>query len=228
MYHKQFMISVAIQSLALASVGIISPGSITVVLLLLMSADGRRNGLGYTLGYVAMYTAIGVSAIGLGLGSAENMPTEQSLPISVALIILGILLLAFGLRSWRMPPSDGTHNSRLTAILNSITPLRSVGLGVLVAVGNLKNLALFLASLSILLVSELSIPTKLLILVPLVILFCISVAAPVVVAVAFPARADHYLTRMKQMIDRYSRPIAIWMPILFGALLLARGIRGLG
>lgn len=221
------MMTVFVQSLALASVGIISPGSITIVILLLMSGKGWRNGMGYALGYIGMYSAIGVTAIVLGLGSAENINNEQSLTTSIVLLVLGTLLLLIGLRSWHTPPTEKREETRFSTILNTVTLPRSFGLGAVVAILNVKNLAIFLTSLSILLASTLPIPTQLLMFIPLILIFCISVIAPVLIYIAFPARADEYLTRIKQTIDRYSRPIGIVIPILIGILLLSRGIRGL-
>ena len=220
------MLTVLVQSVALASVGLFSPGSITMVILLLMSGKGWRNGVGYALGYVSMYTLIGATAILLGVGSAETASDEQSLTTSIVLTILGLLLLTLGLRSWRKPPSENSTGSRFSTILDKITPIRAFGFGSLVSIINFKNLAIFLTSLSILLVSDLAIPTKLIILIPLVLVFCMSVIMPILIYVAFPTRANEYLTRIKQTIEKYSRPIGIWLPIIFGALLLLRGLQG--
>ncbi len=52
------MLTVIIQSLILASSRLLSVGSITLVILLLISDRGWRNGLGYALGYTSAYTAI--------------------------------------------------------------------------------------------------------------------------------------------------------------------------
>ncbi|MGB7339104.1 MAG: hypothetical protein WBC91_09455 [Phototrophicaceae bacterium] len=57
------MLTILVQSLALASGGIVSVGSITIVILLLISERGWRNGLGYMLGYVGAYALIGIAAV---------------------------------------------------------------------------------------------------------------------------------------------------------------------
>lgn len=222
------MLTVLLQSLALASVGIISPGSITIVILLLMSSRGWHNGLAYMFGYVSMYSLIGVLVLVLGVQrSADNAPSEQTLTTSIFLIALGLLLLALTIRNWRKPAAEKSDQpSRFSKIIDSITPLKAFGFAATIAVINLKNLAIFLSAVSVLLLSNLLLPTKLTILVPLVLTFCTSVIAPVIIYVAFPKRANEYLTRIKQTIDNYSRPLGLVMPLILGILLLYRGIFG--
>lgn len=222
------MVTTLIQSLAIASVGIFSPGSITIVILLLMSDRGWRNGLGYMAGYISMYAAIGVGVLLLGVSSAENTSSEQSLTTSVVFICLGLLLFAISFRNWRKPAANNNEQpSRFSKIIDSITPARAFAFAATIAVINAKNLAIYLSAVSVLLLSSLLLTTKLAILVPLVLTFCLSVIVPVVIYVAFPDRANDYLTRIKQTIDRYSRPIGLIMPLILGMLLLYRGISGL-
>ena len=218
------MLTVLLQSIALASVGLFSPGSITIVILLLMSDRGWRNGLGYALGYISMYTLIGIAAISFGVGAAPDS-SEPSASGSVGVMVLGTLLLALALRSWRRPAAP--NSSRFSTILNRITPFRAFGFGAAIAVINVKNLAIFLSALSILLVSELPVPTKLLILIPVLFTFCLSVIVPVAIYLALPAQANHYLENIRVTIERYSRPIGIWLPTIVGCLLILRGLRGL-
>lgn len=222
------MITVLVQSLALASVGIISPGSITLVILLLMSDRGWHNGLAYMAGYIGMYTAIGVAVLIVGVNAVERGSSEPSQTTSIVLILLGLLLFALTLRNWRKGVDEnGRKPSRFSKIIDSITPLKAFAFAATIAVINVKNLAIFLSAVSVLLLSNLLLATKLAILVPLVLVFCLSVIIPVVIYVAFPNRANDYLTRIKQTIDRYSRPLGLIVPLILGTLLLYRGLSGL-
>ena len=78
--------TVLIQSLLLASGGMLSIGSITIVILLLISDQGWRNGLAYTLGYVSGYTIIGVSFVWLGYSVVENRSGEPGYFSSILFI----------------------------------------------------------------------------------------------------------------------------------------------
>ena len=94
------------------------------------------------------------------------------------------------------------------------------------AIINFKNLAIFLTAVSVLLLSNLPLPTQLTILIPLVLIFCTSVITPVAIYLAFPQHAHNYLGRIKQTIDRYSRPLGIAVTLILGLLFLTRALSG--
>ena len=83
------MATVLLQSLILASSGLLSVGSITLVILLLLSDRGWRNGLGYALGYISAYSVIGISVVLLGYRATENSPNEPSLFFPILLLFFG-------------------------------------------------------------------------------------------------------------------------------------------
>jgi threonine/homoserine/homoserine lactone efflux protein len=214
---------VLLQSLLLAFSGLLSFGSITLVILLLMSDRGWRNGLGYALGYTSSYTLIGISAVLFGYRTAENNPGEPGLFLPILLVILGFLLLLLALRNWRKPVSDEQEEPRFFSILDKITPVKAFGFGALIAVINIKNLALFLTSMSVVILSNLLITEKIFITLLVVLVFCLAVIIPVAIYVGFPRGAKDILNSIKKLINRYSRPIGIWVPLIFGLILLARG-----
>lgn len=224
------MINVLLQALAVASIGVIAPGSITAVILLLMSDRGWRNGLAFASGYVVMYSLIGAGVLMLGVGSAENTPSQQSPTASYILIGLGIVLLALTIRNWRKkaePQLDTKQPSRFAKLLDGITPLKAFGLAAVVSVVNVKNLAIFLSAVSVLLFSNLLLTTKLTMLIPLVFVFCTSVITPVAIYLLFPEHANDTLNRIKDAISHHSRTLGIAVTLILGCLLLYRGLTGL-
>ena len=223
------MLSVIIQSLVLASGGILSFGSITIVILLLISDKGWRNGFGYMLGYVSAYTLIGVSVVVLSFNytATDDASAEPSSIGAVFFMIMGILLLWLAFRNWRKPPSPEKKQPRLFAILDKVTPIKAFLLGALVSVINFKNLAIFLSAVSVLIVSELSLLSKIVIVLLDVFVFCLSVLIPVGIYIAFPQTARERLTWIRQTIEKYSRPIGIWVPLVFGIIFLVSAAREL-
>lgn len=221
------MFSVLIQALLLASSGLLSFGSITLVILLLISDRGWRNGLAYSLGYTSAYTLIGVSVVTMGYRAVENDPGERSLFIPFMLLVLGTLLLWVALRNGRKSVSDNPEPPRFFAIVDKITPLKAFGFGALVSVINFKNLALFLTALSVVILSGLSLPQKIIITLLVVLVFCLSVIIPVVIYLSFPKRAKSLLNTIKQTLNRYSRPIGIWAPLVFGLIFIIKGLTDL-
>jgi len=221
------MLTILIQSLILASAGLLSVGSITIVILLLMSDQGLRNGLGYMFGYVGAYALIGVSITLIGTTMAENSSGESGIFMPILFAILGLLLLFLTQRNWRKPPSANTENPRLFSIVDKITPIKAFGFGAVVTVINFKNLALYLTAVSIPLTSNLPLSSKIMIVLLDALVFCTSVIVPVFIYILFPKRADKLLNGIKQALETYSRPISIWVPLIFGLIFLIRGISGL-
>jgi threonine/homoserine/homoserine lactone efflux protein len=221
------MLPVLLQSLVLASGGMLSIGSITIVILLLISDRGWRNGFAYMVGYVSAYTLIGVSVVWVGYSVAENSSGEPSPFSSILFIIMGMLLLWLTHRNWRKSPSEIDQSPRLFSIVDQITPPKAFAFGALVTVINFKNLAIFLSAVSISLLSDISLPSKIGVVLLVVLVFCTSVIVPVLIYVGFPKQANERLNWIKQTLERQSRPIGIWVPLVFGLIFLMRGITGL-
>ena len=219
--------TVLIQSLLLASGGMLSIGSITIVILLLISDQGWRNGLAYTLGYVSGYTIIGVSVVWLGYSVAENRSGEPGYFSSILFITLGVLLLWLTLRNWWKPPSENKEPPRLFAILDKITPLKAFGFGALVTIINFKNLAIFLSAVSVSFLSDLPLPSKTIIVLLDVLVFCAPVILLVLIYLFFPRQADKILNWIKQTLDTHNRTIGIVAPLIFGLIFVIRGIAGI-
>ena len=221
------MLPVLIQALLLAFSGLLSVGSITLVILLLISDRGWHNGLGYALGYTSAYTVIGISVVVLGYRTTENNAGEPSLFLPILLMILGTLLLLLALRNWRKPVSEDKGEPRFFSIIDKITPIKAFGLGALVSVVNFKNLALYLTALSVVLLSDLVIIERLFITILVALVFCLSVIIPVLIYIAFPKRAKELLNGLRLFLNRNSHSIGIWAPFVFGLLLFIKGVTDL-
>ena len=223
------MLPILIESIILASAGLISVGSITIIILLLMSEQGLRNGLGYMLGYTGGYILIGVAVTMIGYTIAENNAgsNETGKFMPSMFVILGLLLLFITQRNWRKPPTPNKENPRLLTLVDKITPLKAFLLGAAVTVINFKNLALFLTAVSVPLLSDLPLSQKIIIVIFDALVFCTSVIVPVLVYIMLPKRADAFLSWIKQTLETKSRPISIWIPLIFGILFLLRGATGL-
>ena len=222
------MFAVLVETLMLASAGILSFGSITLVILLLISDRGWLNGLAYALGYFLGYTVLGVAAVILGYRSGGDAGGGLELARPVVLLVLGGLLLWLAWRNLHKPSEESTSVSRFLAIVDGITLPKAFGFGALVTVINFKNLALFLTALSVVILSPLALAEKILVTFLAALIFCLSVLVPVLIYVAFPRRARTILERLKAALDRHSRPIGIWAPLVFGLLFIGLSVFYLG
>jgi len=128
-----------IQAILLASGGILSIGSIMIVILLLISDGGWRNGLAYMVGYVTAYTLIGLSAVLIGFNDATGEADGGGQVGPILWSLLGILLLWMALRNWRKPPDVAQEPPRIFAILDNITPIKALVFGAVVTVLSLLS-----------------------------------------------------------------------------------------
>ena len=147
---------------------------------------------------------------------------------SSLLVVLGALFLFFALRRWRTPPREDAALPRWLTALDRTRPAKLFGLGAMVAALNLKNLAIYLSAVSVILGNGLSVPESAFVLVAIVLTFCAAVLFPIVLFALVSERATPLLEAMKRGLTRHNRTISIVLLTLFGALFLVRGVRGLG
>ncbi len=221
------MLTTWLQALTLATAGVLVPGSLTILLLLLLSETrGQRNALGYALGYFSGYTLWAMLSVALGAhwlpAGGEATPPKA---LGWVFVALGGLLLALALRNARRPasrPAEGPP--RLFTLLERVPPWGAAALGFFVTVLNFKNLGLFSSALAVVLFSDLSLPQKFVLALLVSTVFCSAVVTPALLVWLFPRPARQGLTRFKTWLTRHSRTLAVWAPLLFGLLILAKGM----
>lgn len=221
------VLAVLIQAIVLASAGLLSVGSITLVILLLLSDQGWRTGLAYALGYTSAYTFIGILSVLLGYRSAGTGSEEAGLVQPILLVVLGTVLIWLALRTWRKPRTEGNDEPRFFSIVDKVNPPKAFGFGALVSVINFKNLALFMAAQSVVILSPEPLPNKIVITLLVVLVFCFSVIGPVAIYLSFPRRAQDLLLSIRRFLGLHRRTIGIWLPSIFGLLFIVRGLREL-
>ncbi len=125
----------------------LSPLPVIAVLLLLLGPGGNDKGLCFLAGRIAAMMVL-VFLASLFAGWADQETGDKSSSIWLRLC-LGLLLIALAVRTAVKPaPDEELPGWMLT--LDRATPLRAAGLGVLLTVANLKELA-FIAGAGILL-----------------------------------------------------------------------------
>lgn len=122
----------------------ISPVPIIAVILMLFSRRARVNGPLFLLGWVLALAV--VSGVVYVVAQASNPTTSSSAndTISWGKIALGVLFLLLAARQWRSRPVSGTEPEmpKWMAGVDALTPAKALGLGLLLAGVNPKNLIL--------------------------------------------------------------------------------------
>lgn len=218
------VLSVLLEAIVLASGGILSVGSITIVILFLLSERGMRVGVGYAAGYTLSYLLIGVAVVMLGYRASLQGNSEPNNFLPILFIFLGFLLLYLAVRNRRKGPQENAEPLRIFQVIDQFTALKAFGFGLAIGVINFKNLAFFLSGISVILVSTLLLTQKIVVMLLVVLTFCTSVIVPVLIALLFPQQAEEKLGWIKQTIDTHRYQIGIWLPLVFGVLFITRGI----
>jgi threonine/homoserine/homoserine lactone efflux protein len=218
------MSSILIQAILLASSGLFAVGSITLVVLLLISDRGFHNGFSYAIGYITGYTLIGFVVIVLNYQTSENNSEQQNILFPAFLVVFGILLTWIAFRNWRKPIQSNNQGNRFLSLIDKITPAKAFGFGLIITVINIKNLALFLSALSIVVQSSLPIADKLITMLLVVLVFCSSVIIPVGIYILFPNRRNDLLNGIRRTLIKYRRSISIWAPTIFGSIFIIMGV----
>ncbi len=209
-----------LQALLLASTGFFSVGAILLAIVLLLSKGGWKNGLAYAVGYTFTYLLVGGGVL---LIEGQRPATQQGPSFWGSLLLWGMAALMFWF-SWRgLRQPIRQQGPGWLQRLDQLTPRQSLAFGALVVISNVKNLALFLSAVSVLLVTELPLVQQLLFLLPLTLTFCLSVLAPGLLYWLFPQRAQPWLQHARSFLATHQRPINIWLPFFFGLFFLVRG-----
>ena len=126
----------------------ISPVPIIAVTLMLFSQRARVNGLMFLLGWVVALAV--VSGIAYLAADQANAATDSTTSDTIAWgkIVFGVLFLMLAARNWRSRPAPGTEPEmpKWMEGIDALKPVKALGLGLLLAGVNPKNLMLTAAA----------------------------------------------------------------------------------
>ena len=208
--------------IVLAIGGSIAPPLLLLTILLLSSQGPLSNAGALALGYFA--TCAGIGILGLLLfGGAEGAVSTVGRVISVS---VGALLVVFGIRSLLNAPDPDAPPPRWMESINSMSPPRAFGLGMALFPLQIKNLAIFVACIELIIASSLSPQGSIAALMLVLVIFAIPVLALIGLYAAVPERASTTLGSLQTWMGNNSRAITVVLCFLFGALFLLRGLSG--
>jgi hypothetical protein len=208
----------------------VSPVAIVAAILILLAPRGRAAGVAYVGGWVlGLVVALGVVVTverALEVGSSGGAGTL----VDVVLLAVGALLLAYAWRTWqgRRAPGEDDPTPAWMRAFDSVTPARAVGLGALFSGLKPKNLALTFAAATA--ISEAALPTAGSVAAAGVYvgLGSATVAAPLVAVIVLGDRAGPVLGRWKDRLVANNAAIMSVLLLVFGAILVGKGLSGLG
>jgi Sap, sulfolipid-1-addressing protein len=206
----------------LAIGGSIAPPLLLLTLLFLGSRRPLPNAGALALGYFATCAAIGVSGLIL-FGGAESILSMVGRVISVT---VGALLIVLGLRSLLKARDPDVSTPGWMESVDSMSPPRAFGIGVALFPLQVKNLAIFVACLNLIVASSLSLEGSILALMLVLVVFAIPVLVLIGLYAAVPRRAATMLGSLQTWMRKRNRAITVVICLVFGAFFLVRGLLG--
>jgi threonine/homoserine/homoserine lactone efflux protein len=205
----------------------ISPVPIIAVILMLVTAHARVNGPAFIVGWIVGLSIIGVIVIGIaGAGGDSSGPPTWLLWLQA---VLGVLLLLVAARQFRSRPQDGdvAPTPKWMGAIDSFTPGKALGAGVLLSALNPKNLLLAVGAAATIEQTGASTSDEAIAYLVFALIASIGVATPVVLFFVLGDRAPALLDRMKTWMAQNNAVIMAVLCLVIGVKLIGQALSGL-
>ena len=205
----------------------ISPIPTTICIMLLSARKPLRNATAFLIGYSTVLVAIGIFALTIvGGGGSEH--TKQSSAIKDTIdAMLGVLLLVLTLRMWLRAPDPSAPPSKWINAIGSTGIGRALLFGMIMMATNFSSLPLYISGLKEIVTANIGIAGSILVLVLFILLVEVELLVPIVGYALAPRRAGAALSATRQWLEKNNRVISIFIFVIFGVLLLVKGVMGL-
>ena len=217
------------QILPLAVGVALSPIPIIAVVLMLVTERARFNGPAFVAGWVIGLAIVGTIVLAIAGGAGANDEGEPATWVSVLKLILGALLLLLAIRQWRGRPREGEDAPapKWMQKLDTFTPTKSLGMGVVLSALNPKNLLLAVAAAAAIAQTGVSTGEQVIAYAVFVVIATIGVGFPVVLYFVMGDRSRELLDGMKRWMGAHNAAIMTVLLLVIGAKLVGDGISGL-
>jgi hypothetical protein len=213
------------------AIGLILSPFPLIAMVMILSGPGRSvNAPVFAAASVAGLLAVGAVVLVVSAGYPAAEAEGPAAWLSWSRLVLGTALLALGVRKliarpWRDAPKEPPAWTRR---IDTLTWRRAAGLGIAVSVLNPKNLVLTLAGAGAIAQAGLATGSEAVALAVFVALGTLGITGPFVLSLALGERAVARLAGPKGWMERNNPLIMTLLLLIFGVVLLANGIDGLG
>jgi hypothetical protein len=208
--------------IVLAIGGSVAPPLLLLTILFLSSQRPLPNASALALGYFTTCAVIGISGL-LLFGGAESTVATVGRIISAT---VGALLIILGLRSMLDSSDPDASPPRWMESINAMSPPRAFGFGMALFPLQVKNLAIFVACLNLIIASSLSPRGSIVALMLVLVIFAIPVLVLMGLYAAVPQRATTMLGSFQAWMGRHNRAITVALCFVLGTFFLLRGFLG--
>jgi hypothetical protein len=208
----------------------ISPLAIVAVILILTTPRARTNGPAFLGGWLLSLAVVGGVALLLSDAAEAGDSSGPRTAVTLLKIALGVLLLFLAWRRFRGRPKPGEEAPlpKWMAALDRFTPGRSLAIGALLGGVKPKNLILAATAAAGIAGSGLGGTQQVVVLLLLILVASIGLIAPVVVYFLMgETKAARVLDGWKTWLQANNSTVMIVLFVVFGVVLLGKGIGGL-
>ncbi|MEU3349689.1 GAP family protein [Streptomyces sp. NPDC006700] len=212
--------------LGLAAGVAVSPLPIVAMILVLATPRGSLNGLLFALGWVMGLAALGAIMLAVGGTGGASLHKHPATWVGALKLALGALLVLLGARQWRRRPKDASQ-ARLPkwmAAIDRFTPLKLLGLGLLLSAANVKNAPLTIAAGASISSAGLPVPQQAGTLAIFVVIASLGVLAPLAVYLVMGGRAQSILGNWRDWAAQHNVAVLAVLFLVLGLKLLGDGI----
>ena len=223
------MINEAIGQVLSFGVGVaLSPVPIVSVVLMLGTPRARSNGPAFVIGWIVGLAAVGsiVLLVSSGANASEN--GEPANWVNWLKLALGLVLLLIAGKQWRGRPAGGDQAQlpKWMQAIETFTPPKAAGLGVLLSAVNPKNLLLVVSAAAAIAQTGASAGDQAVALAIFVLIGTLGPGAPVVLYFALGQRSKRLLDRLKCWMSAHNAAIVAVLCLVIGAKLIGDAISG--
>jgi hypothetical protein len=207
----------------------ISPVPIIAVILMLLSPRASGTGPGFLLGWVVGVTVVVGAVTALVDPATSGGSSTPSRILSLLKSLLGLAALFLAWKQWQGRPKPGRPGTLpgWMSALDTMTPLRASGLGVLLAAVNPKNLTLCLAGGVSIGESGASLGGSVAAVAVFVVIASSTVAVPVIGYVVARDRVAGPLDDLRDWLTDNNATVMSVLLLVIGAVILGEGLAGL-
>lgn len=207
----------------------ISPVPMIAVILMLLAPRAKAASVGFLLGWVVGTAAVVTVAAVLVDPVDDSTASAPSTFSSVLKLLLGAVAVLLGVRNWRSRPRDGQTPElpKWMAAIDTMTPVKATGLGLLLSGVNPKNLTLGLAGGLVIGAGDLNSGETAVAVAVFVVIASSSIAVPVLGYLFAQDRVRQPLDELRVWLTHNNSTVMAVLLLVIGVTILGKGLEGL-
>jgi threonine/homoserine/homoserine lactone efflux protein len=204
----------------------ISPVPIIAVVLMLSTPNGRVNGPAFLAGWVVGLAVVGTIVLLISSGASASNHGSPATWVSILKIVLGVLLLLLAVKQWHGRPrgDDAPELPAWMTAIDTFTPVKSAGMGVLLSAVNPKNLLLTVGAAAAIAQTGSSTVDQAVALAVFIVLGTVGVGVPLGIYYAMGEKATRILGELHDWMARENATIMAVLCLIIGAKLIGDAI----